>query len=251
MDALGELWEFLSTESNWWGRNGIATRTWAHVRISALALLLSALIAVPPAVLLGHVKRGGLAAVSVVNIGRALPSFGILALAFPLASELGLGLGFWPTLVPLVLLGIPPIFMNTYTGVRGVDPAVVEAANGMGLRARQVVWQVELPIAIPLIITGLRVSGVQIVATATLGALIGFNALGTFITGGLVSFDDGMMLTGGLLVALLAILTEVGFSLLERSLTPWSRSRRGTEIVDEGSETPTQTAPAVPGRTVT
>ncbi|QGG93712.1 ABC transporter permease [Actinomarinicola tropica] len=251
MDALGELWDFLSTESNWWGRNGIATRTWAHVRISVLALVLSAAIAIPPAVVLGHIKRGGLAAVSVVNIGRALPSFGILALAFPLSIQLGLGLGFWPTLVPLVFLGIPPIFMNAYTGVRGVDPGVVESANGMGLTARQVLWQVELPIAIPLMVTGLRVSAVQIVATATLGALVGFSALGSFITEGIAQFDDGKMLTGGLLVALLAILTEVGFSLLERSLTPWSRSRRGTEIVDEGSETPTQTAPAVPGRTVT
>lgn len=249
MDALRELWEFLSTESNWWGRNGIATRTWAHVRISAFALFVSAAVAIPPAVALGHIKRGGLAAVSIVNIGRALPSFGILALAFPLASQLGLGLGFWPTMAPLVLLGIPPIFVNAYTGIRNVDPAVVEAANGMGLRARQVLWLVELPIAVPLLITGLRVSAVQIIATATLGALIGFNALGTFITQGIASFDDGMMLTGGLLVALLAILTEVGFSVLERSLTPWSRSRRRTVSVDEGSDIPDPTAPAVPGRT--
>jgi osmoprotectant transport system permease protein len=248
MDALEELWQFLTTESNWWGPNGILARTWAHVRISALALVIAAVAAVPPAVVLGHVKRGGLLAVSIVNIGRALPSFGILALALPISIQLGLGLGFWPTLVPLVLLGIPPIFTNTYTGVRGVDPGVVESANGMGLRARQVLWRVELPIAVPLVITGLRVSAVQIVATATLGALVGFSALGSFITEGIAQFDDGKMLTGGLIVALLAILTEVGFSLLERTLTPWSRSRRPERSLPI-SETPTPTAPSVPGRT--
>lgn len=232
MDALQELWDFISTESNWWGRNGIATRTWAHVRISAFALAIAAVLAVPPAAYLGHIRRGGIVAVSVVNIGRALPSFGILALAFPLAIQLGLGLGFWPTLVPLVLLGIPPIFTNTYTGIRGVDPGIVESANGMGLRARQVLVQVEVPIAVPLIVTGLRVSAVQIVATATLGALVGFSALGSFITEGIAQFDDGKMLTGGLLVALLAILTEVGFSVLERILTPWSRTRRRRAATD-------------------
>lgn len=249
MDALSELWTFLTTSDNWWGRNGIANRTWAHVRISALALVIASVLAIPPAVVLGHVKRGGLLAVSIVNIGRALPSFGILALALPLSIQLGLGLGFWPTLVPLVLLGVPPIFTNTYTGVRGVDPGVVESANGMGLRPRQVLWQVEMPIAVPLIITGLRVSGVQIVATATLGALVGFSALGSFITEGIAQFDDGKMLTGGLLVALLAILTEVGFSALERSLTPWSRTRDRRGRGQPASDTPTPTAPAVPGRT--
>lgn len=247
MDALEELWRFISTESNWWGRNGIANRTWAHVQISVLALGIAAVLAVPPAAYLGHIRRGGLLAVSVVNIGRALPSFGILALAFPLSIQFGLGLGFWPTLVPLVLLGIPPIFTNTYTGIRGVDPGIVESANGMGLRARQVLTKVEIPIAVPLIVTGLRVSAVQIVATATLGALVGFSALGSFITEGIAQFDDGKMLTGGLLVALLAILTEVGFSVLERTLTPWARSRR--RLVPSATQTPTPTAPAVPGRT--
>ena len=223
IDTLGDLWSFLTTEANWWGRNGIAVRTWAHVRISALALGLAALLAIPPAVVLGHLRRGGLVVVALVNLGRALPSFGILALVLPLSIQFGYGLGFWPTVVPLVLLGIPPIFANTYTGVRGADPGVVEAAHGMGLSGAQVLRRVELPLATPLVITGLRVSAVQIIATATLGALVGFSALGSFITEGLWQFNDAKMLTGGLLVALLAIITEVGFSVLERVLTPWTR----------------------------
>lgn len=258
MDALGELWEFMTTASNWWGRHGIANRTWAHVKISSLALAIAAVLAVPPAAYLGHIRRGGVVAVSVVNIGRAVPSFGILALAFPLSIQLGLGLGFWPTLVPLVLLGIPPIFTNTYTGIRGVDPGIVESANGMGLRPRQVLTQVEIPIAMPLVLTGLRVSAVQIIATATLGALVGFSALGSFITEGIAQFDDGKMLTGGLLVALLAILTEGTFSVLERTLTPWRgpRQRRRrfarrahVDVAIDPSESPQPTAPTVSGRT--
>jgi osmoprotectant transport system permease protein len=227
METLAELWTFLTTEANWWGRNGIATRTWAHVRISAFSLVVAALLAVPPAVALGHIRRGGLAAVSAVNIGRALPSFGIIALVLPVSIQLGFGLGFWPTVVPLVLLGIPPIFANTYTGVRTADTGVVEAASGMGLSGRQVLTRVELPLATPLVVTGLRVSAVQIIATATLGALVGFSALGSFIVEGLAQFDNAKMLTGGLLVALLAILTEVGFSALERLLTPWATHARG------------------------
>jgi osmoprotectant transport system permease protein len=223
MDTLAELWSFLTTESNWWGRNGIATRTWAHVRISGLALALAALVAIPPALVLGHLRRGGLVAVAIVNLGRAVPSFGVLALVLPISIQLGFGLGFWPTLVPLVLLGIPPIFANTFTGVYNADAGVVEASRGMGLSGGQVLTRVEVPLATPLIITGLRVSAVQIIATATLGALVGFSALGSFITEGLAQFDNAKMLTGGLLVALLAITAEVGFTLLERGLTPWMR----------------------------
>jgi osmoprotectant transport system permease protein len=229
MEALGEMWDYLTTADNWWGPSGILALTWAHVKISVTALVIAAVVAIPPAVVLGHVRRGGTLSVAMVNLGRALPSFGILALALPISIELGLGLGFWPTLVPLVILGIPPIFANSYTGVRTVTPSVVESARGMGLRPRQVLLDVELPIAVPLVLTGLRVSAVQIVATATLGALVGFQCLGSLVVQGIAQFDDGKTLTGGLLVALLAILTEIAFSATERALTPWQR-RRGARM---------------------
>lgn len=245
MSALGELWAYLTTSGNWTGQGGILTLTWAHVRISVAALAIAAVVAIPPAVVLAHLRRGGAIAVSIVNLGRSLPSFGILALALPLSIQFGLGLGFWPTLVPLVILGIPPIFANSYTGVREVDPGVVESARGMGLLPRQVLLQVELPIAVPLVVTGLRVSAVQIVATATLGALIGFQCLGSLVVQGIAQFDDGKTLTGGLLVALLAVLTELLFSAAERGLTPWQR-RRGARMGWRRTSSRSQADPDLP-----
>jgi osmoprotectant transport system permease protein len=248
MDTISDLWTFLSTDANWWGRRGIANRTWVHVRISAFSLVAAALIAIPPSIVLGHLKRGGMLAVAVVNIGRAVPSFGVLALVLPISIQLGFGLGFWPTAVPLVLLGIPPIFANTFTGIRTVDPGVIESARGMGLSGLHVVTRVELPLAAPLIITGLRISAVQIIATATLGALVGLQALGSFILEGLSTFDYGRMLTGGLIVALLAIVAEVSFTLLERAVTPWtrpgSRTRRGRPEPAPARDADTITSPA-------
>jgi hypothetical protein len=146
-------------------------------------------------VLLGHAKKGGLFAVSVVNIGRALPSFAIIALVLPFSLEWGFGLGFWPTCVALVLLAVPPMFTNTYTGVRDVDAGTVEAAVGMGMAPHRVVWGVEMPTASPLIITGARVAAVQVVATATLGALVGFTGLGSLIIEGFAQQNDGKLLT--------------------------------------------------------
>ena len=226
MSAPSELVEFLTTASHWWGRNGIAHRIVDHVRLSAVSVGAAAALAVPPALVLGHVKRGGLLAASIVNIGRAIPSFAILALLFPLSLQYGFGLGFWPTFGALVLLAVPPMFTNTYAGIRDVDPSVVEASRGMGMRPRDVLLRVEVPAALPLIVTGVRVSAVQVVATATLGALVGFGGLGAFVVAGFSQQDDGKLLTGALLVALLAVLTEVVFGVLERALSPWRRPDR-------------------------
>ncbi|MDQ3145422.1 MAG: ABC transporter permease [Actinomycetota bacterium] len=222
---MNELFDYLSTADNWWGRQGIVRALYDHVRLSGLATLIAVVIAVPPAVVLGHARRGGFLAVSVVNIGRAMPSFAILALVFPLSLRYGFGLGFWPTAVALVLLAVPPIFTNAYTGVRDVDPGVVGAATGMGMSARQVLAQVEVPNAVPLIVTGVRIAAVQVVATATLGALFGFGGLGALITKGYAQQDNGKLLTGALFVALLAVVTEVAFGALERRLTPWAGRR--------------------------
>ena len=171
--SLRQMWDYLSSDAAWSGRNGLPALMWAHVRISLVAILIAAAVAVPAGVFLGHVRRGAFVAVSVVNIGRAIPSFAILALLLPLSLRYGFGLGFWPTIVALVLLAIPPIFTNTYTGVRDVPEDAVEAARGMGMRGGELVRRVEVPVAMPLILTGLRVSAVQVVATATLGALVG------------------------------------------------------------------------------
>ncbi len=221
MSAFSELVDYLTTSANWWGRNGIATRLGDHVRISAFATATAAAIALPPAVWLGHRRRGGVLAGAVVNIGQAIPSFAIVSLALPLSLRYGFGLGFWPTFVALVALALPPIFTNAFAGVAGVDPAVVQAARGMGMREAQVVRRVEVPNALPLVLTGLRLSAVQVVATATLGAFVGFGGLGAFINEGFRQRDDGKLLTGAVLVAALAITTEFAFGLLRRPLTPW------------------------------
>lgn len=225
MDAFSEFWQFVTTADNWSGNRGITHRTYEHLRLSLWASLVAAVIALPPAVILGHLRRGGLVAVTIVNVGRAVPSFGIMLLAVPISIRWGYGIGFWPAFVALVLLGIPPIFTNTYTGVRDVDRGVVEAAVGMGMTAREVLMRVEIPNATPLIIAGLRLTTVQVIATATLAAIAGFQCLGSFVTEGIAAFDDGKTLTGAVAVALLAIVTELSFSIAERLATPWMRRR--------------------------
>jgi osmoprotectant transport system permease protein len=253
MSAIGDFWTYVTTGSNWTGSNGLLALIWAQIWLSALATLGAAAIAVPLGVVIGHGRRGGAFAASVVNIGRALPSFAVLVLAFGVFSTWGKGLTVWPTFIALVLLGIPPMFTNTYTGVRGVDPAIREAATGMGLPRRDVVLRVEAPIALPLIITGVRVSAVQIVATATLGAWVGFQCLGTLIFEGFAQQDNGKILTGAIFVGILTIVTELVFALLLRTLTPWqprpsrtdrrstrSGGRRSGRTGPSGPETPTE-----------
>ena len=231
MGAIQDFTTYVTTSSHWWGERGIIHRSIEHMRLSGAAILAGSVIAIPPALALGHGKRGGFLAQSIVNIGRAVPSFAILALLFPLALEYGFGLGFWPTFGALVLLAIPPMFTNSYVGVRGVDPSIVEAARGMGMGAGQVLFRVETPIARPLILTGIRIAALQVVATATLGAFVGFNGLGSFINEGFRQQDDGKLLTGAVGVAILAFLTELFFSLVARRATPWLASDRRPDVV--------------------
>jgi len=226
-DAWADMWEYLGTDRAWQGRNGLPSLLWAHVQLSFVAMLVAAVVAIPPAVLLGHLRRGGLLAVSIVNIGRAIPSFAIIALVLPFSLRWGFGLGFWPTLVALVLLAIPPVFTNTYTGVRDVPREAVEAAEGMGMRARALVTGVEVPVALPLILTGLRVSAVQVVATTTLGALVGYRCLGTPIVASFQGSNKGPLLAAAIVVAALALLTDGAFSLAVRLLVPWRARATG------------------------
>lgn len=247
-ESWQQMLDYLGSDAAWSGRNGLPALLWAHIKISLVAILFAAAIAVPTGVLLGHVKRGALAAVTVVNIGRAIPSFAILALLLPFSLRYGYGLGFWPTIVALVLLAIPPIFTNTYTGVRDVPEDAVEAARGMGMRGTEQVRRVELPVAVPLILTGLRVSSVQVIATATLGALVGYRNLGTPIVSGFTSPDKGPLLAGAITVALLALATDAVFALAARWLVPWRRTagRRG-DVTVAADAVPTDDAPAAVG----
>lgn len=221
MNSLKDLIDFLATWSNWTGPNGILIRTFNHLAISVVAVLVASVIALPIAIVLGHRRKGGFVAVAVANLGRAIPSLAILALALPLSIKYGFGLGAAPTLVALVILAVPPLFANTYTGVASVEPALVDAARGQGLTEWQALRQLELPLSAPFLMTGVRIALVQVLATAALGALVAFSGLGSFIIEGFAQFDDGKTLTGALLTAVLAVSAESVLSRVQRRLTPW------------------------------
>jgi osmoprotectant transport system permease protein len=220
MGFLGDVVRWFADPAHWSGTGGVPHRLLEHVQLCALAVVVGALISVPAGIVLGHFRRGGLLAVSVVNIGRAIPSFAIVAVALPISIRLGLGLGFWPTWLAVFLLALPPMFTQAYTAIRGVDPEAVTAARGMGLRERDVLLGVELPLGAPLILAAVRVAAVQVVATAPLGALVGWGGLGRFIIDGLAQFDLVQVFAGATLVALLAIVTELAFGLVERIVLP-------------------------------
>jgi osmoprotectant transport system permease protein len=217
---LLDVVHWFTDPSHWTGADGIPHRVLEHVELSALAIVCALVVAIPAGVLLGHVRRGGLLAVSVVNIGRAIPSFAIVALALPITIRLGLGFGFWPTWLAVFVLALPPMFTQSYTAIRGVDPEAVAAARGMGLREGEVLFGVELPLGLPLILAATRVAAVQVVATAPLGALVGWGGLGRYIIDGLAQFDIPRVFAGALLVALLAIATELLFALVEPLILP-------------------------------
>lgn len=208
---VGDVWRYLTASSSWGGDRGLGALVRAHLWISLVSTVAAVALAVPPAVWLAHRRRLPLLSVALVNVGRAVPSFAIVAFVFPLSIRYGFGLGFWPTCVALVALGVPPIFTNTYAGVAGVAPDVVEAARGVGMTDRQVLSGVELPLALPLILTGLRLSAVQITATATLGAFVGYECLGTPILQGLARGVAGRpQLVGGALLVITAALAIDG-----------------------------------------
>jgi osmoprotectant transport system permease protein len=216
--------DFLSTPENWTGPRGILARTQAQIWISLVAMAISMLIALPGAVWLAHRRRAPNLSVAMVNLGRAIPSFAIIVLIFPFSIRFGFGLGFWPTCVALVIIGVPPMFTNAYAGVAGTPRDMVEAASGIGMTDSQVLRKVELPVSLPLLITGIRIAAVTIVATATLGAIVGYDCLGTYIVSGLRRGESGRpeVLVGALLVALLALAVDVLLDRVERALSPWN-----------------------------
>jgi osmoprotectant transport system permease protein len=228
--TVGNVVHWFTASSHWRGSNGIAHRVYEHLVMSAAAVVTALVVALPVGLLLGHAKRGGNMAVNVANVGRAIPSFALLVLGFELLKGVTLfGLGALPAYIALVALAIPPIVLNAVVGLRQVDPDIKEAARGMGMTGGQVLRRVEIPIAVPLIMAGVRTAGVQVVATATLAAVVGWGGLGTYIVGGLDQQDHVQLFAGALLVAGLALLTEAGLGLVQRVLTPSGlRSARGT-----------------------
>jgi osmoprotectant transport system permease protein len=186
-----------------------------HVVLSGLALVLAVALAVPAGVLVSRRPRLALVTVNLANTLRTLPSLAVLALMLPL-----LGIGFRPSLVALVIIGVPSILTNTSVGLREVDADAVESARGMGMTPFQVCARIELPLATPVILAGIRTAAVQIVASATLAAFIGGGGLGDFITTGIGMMQMEVLLVGAIPVSLLAIATDAALGYVERRLTP-------------------------------
>jgi osmoprotectant transport system permease protein len=195
---------WLFDPANWTTSDGIPARLVEHLGYVALAMIIALVIAVPVGAWVGHTGRGGFVIIGSANALRALPTLGVLILlVFPF------GLSLIGPLVALIVLAIPPLLAGTYAGVRNVDPAVVDAARGMGMRGGEVLLRVELPNALPLIIGGVRSAILQVVSTATIAAYVGLGGLGRFIFDGLAQRDFPQMIGGSLLVALLAISTDL------------------------------------------
>lgn len=241
--VMSEVVDWFSDPAQWSGTNGIPNRLWEHVQLSALSVLAAMVVAVPWGLYIGHTRRFEFVSVTVANLGRALPSFAILAFFFPIFLARGLGFTFWPAIVPLAFLAVPPILVNTHTGIRGVDPDVVEAARGMGMSGQGILRSIELPIAAPLIVTGIRTSAVQVVATATLAALVAWGGLGRYVIDGLSQRDYVQVFAGALLAAVLSVLTELVLAGVQRLVVP-----AGLRTRDSGkNELFVATAPAVGG----
>jgi osmoprotectant transport system permease protein len=232
MNALHAAFIWLNDPANWQGRNGVPYLTYEHVYISLFAVLLGAAVALPLGLALGHMGRGGGFTVTVTNVSRAIPTLALLTVF----AATAIGFGNRATIIALAIFAAPPLLTNTYVGIRGVDPDIVEAARGMGMSEQSVLLRVEVPLALPLIAAGFRTAAVQVVATATLAALVGGGGLGTIINAGFGQQDQGQILAGGVLVALLAMLTEGALALVQRAVTPGRDKRptrqRATEVAD-------------------
>ncbi len=215
MSFFSYAWDWVTTSAHWQGSDSIPQQLLAHLGYTVLPLLIAALIAIPAGVAIGHTGRGAVLVVNLANTWRAIPTLGLLIL---LAVYLGFSILTW--LIPLVVLAIPPIIINAYEGVAAVDPDVKDAAKGMGMTPWQQVTRVELPIALPLLLVGLRTATIFVVATATIAAYIGLGGLGRFIIDGLASNEYGPVAGGALLVVLLAVLVLALFAVLNRLVVP-------------------------------
>jgi osmoprotectant transport system permease protein len=213
---LGAVIAWFGDPANWTGRDGIPNRLTEHLVMCVLSMVAALLVALPIGLYIGHTGRFATITVNIVNIGRAVPSYALMAVLYPLSIAFvvagpGADIAFLATFVAMVLLAIPPIVTNTWAGVQGVDDDLREAARGMGMRGRQVLLGLELPLALPVLLVGVRIAAVQIIATATLGAVFGGGGLGRYIVQGFARQDDARLWAGALLVAGLAILTELAF----------------------------------------
>jgi osmoprotectant transport system permease protein len=220
-DQITAAWNWLTASAHWSGSDGIPSRLLEHLGYCGLALAIATVIALPLGALVGHTGRGGFIVVSLANIARAVPTLGLLLLVVTVTS-----LGLTPVIVPLIALATPPILVNTYEGIRGVDADIKDAAKGMGMKGPGVLLKAEVPVAMPLILLGLRTAAIQVVATATIAAYAGLGGLGRYIVDGLARKDYPSVVGGSVLVVLLAVVVQLGFIGIRRAFV--SQGLRGS-----------------------
>ncbi|MGI5439496.1 ABC transporter permease [Streptomyces shenzhenensis] len=223
MNTLTATWHWLADPAHWTGDDGIGHRLLQHLVLTVVCLVVSCAVALPVALVLGHLGKGGALAVNISNAGRAVPTFAVLVLL--LLTPVGRW-GEGPTVVALVLFAVPPLLTNAYVGMREVDRSVVRAARGMGMTGRQLLLRVELPLALPMVLNGVRIAAVQLVATATIAALAGGGGLGRIITAGFNLASTPQVVAGAVLVAVFALIVEALFETAERLIPRRTRPSR-------------------------
>ena len=236
---------FFTDPANWSGATGIPTRLIEHLQIVFLAVAAATAIGLPVGLFIGHTGRYANLAINLANIGRAVPSYalmvGILPIALSLAPTIGydpaLGLTFLPIFLAMTLLAIPPILVGAYAGLREVDRDLLEAGRGMGMKEAEILRRLELPLASPIIIGGFRTATLQVIATATIGAILSFGGLGRFIIDGLANSEPERLFAGAVLVTVLALTVDAVLALVQRLVTPRGlRTTRGPRTPDRSDE---------------
>ena len=248
---INRILAWLTDGAHWQGDDGIVRRVVEHMEYSLGALLIAALIGIPLGLYIGHTGRGRFLAVTAVGAARAIPSLGLLFLAILwLGPKLSGDIAYLaPTGLVLVVLAIPPILSGAYAGVEGVEPAARDAAKGMGMRGTEVLRHVEFPCALPLILSGIRSAMLQVIATATIAAVVGLGGLGRFLIDGLAVRDTPQTASGAVLVASLAVIVDMALALIQRSVVSRGLTGRYAKVnpigPDTGVATPADRGPAL------
>jgi osmoprotectant transport system permease protein len=229
MTIVTDMWDYLSDPGSWSGSDGMAALLAQQLLLTITAMLMAMAVGLPIALWLGHLGRGGFLAINISNIGRAVPTFALLALlvvaSWPGTASFGpYGRAGLATLIALTLFALPPIITNSYVAMREVAPDVREAARGMGMTGRQQFWRVELPLGLPLVMSGLRLALVQVWATATIAALVAGPGLGRVITDGFFRSNYGQGIAGAVVVAVVALVLELAAAVVQRAVDPARRA---------------------------
>ncbi|GAA4156217.1 ABC transporter permease subunit [Gryllotalpicola daejeonensis] len=239
MNSYSQAFAWLADPAHWSGATGVPQRLLEHLGYTGLTLIVAIAIGLPVGLLIGHTGRGREVVVPFTGALRALPTLGLVILL-----ALGLGIGILPPLIALVILALPPIIAGAYSGVESVDREVVDAARSVGFTGSGVLWQVEVPLALPLIVGGIRSACLQVIATWTVAAFLPLGGLGRFLYDALPNEDYAQLLAGSILVIVLALLVDGLFALVQRLVTPRGVLAGRTADIRTKTQSPTRKDPS-------